>query len=94
MSGTLAWQQPGLRDACQSSKMAILFNALLFLFRISLLSDYREKYYDCIIVMWCGGVACNLYVSLDISLVLALKLTYSQYSAIHTNYLISHWTTL
>ena len=55
--------------------MAILFNALLFLFRISLLSDYREKYYDCcIIVRRCSGVACKWYVSLDISLVLALRL--------------------
>ena len=74
MAGTLAWQQPGLGDACQNGKMAILLNALLFLFRISLLFDYRVKYYDYIIVEWCSGVACNWYVSLDIALVLALIL--------------------
>ena len=72
MPSTLAWQKPGLGDACQSGKMVILFNALLFLFRISLLSEYREKYYDYIIVKWCSGVACYWYVSLDIAIVLAL----------------------
>ena len=74
MPGTLVLQKPGLGDACQSGKMVILFNVLLFLFRISLLSDYRVKYYDYIIVKWCSGVACNWYVSLDIALVLALIL--------------------
>ena len=33
--------------------------------------NYCFKYYD-YIVNWCSGIACSLYVSLDIALILAL----------------------
>ena len=57
MPGTLAWQRPGLGDACQSGKMASLLNSLFFMFKILLLPNYRVKYDY--IVKWCSGVACN-----------------------------------
>ena len=46
---------------------------LFFVFEISLeLPNYRVKYYD-YIVKWCSGLACNWCVSLDISIILALR---------------------
>ena len=76
MPGTLAWQRPRLGDACQSGKMATLFNSLFFVFKISFLPNYRVKYYD-YIVKWWSGVACKWCVSLDIGLGLALSATVS-----------------
>ena len=43
--------------------MATLLSSLFFMFKISLLSNYRVKYYD-YIVKWCNGLACNWCVSL------------------------------
>ena len=37
----------GLGDACQSGKMATPLISLFFVFKISLLRNYRVKYYDC-----------------------------------------------
>ena len=72
MPSKLAWQRPGLGDACQSGKMATLLNSLLFfVFKISLLTNYGVKYYD-YIVKWCSGIACNWCASLDVGLILAL----------------------
>ena len=64
---TLARQRPRLGDACQSGKMASLLESLFFVFRISLLPNYRVNYYD-YIVKWCSGIPCNWCVSLDIAL--------------------------
>ena len=71
MPGTLAWQRPGLDDACQSGKMATLLNILLSVSKMLLLPDCRVKYYD-YFVKWCSGVACDWFVSLDVGLILAL----------------------
>ena len=71
MPGTLAWQRPGLGDACKSGKMVTLWNSLFFVFKMLLLPNYRVKYYD-YIVKWCISIACNWCVSLDICLILAL----------------------
>ena len=69
VSGILARQQPCLGDAGQGGEMASLFNLLFFVFNISFLPNYRDKYYD-FIVKWCNGAACNC-ISLDIALILA-----------------------
>ena len=55
MPGTLAWQRPGLDDACQSGNMVTLLNSLFFVFKLSLLPNYCVQYYDynvCKLVMW------------------------------------------
>ena len=40
MPGTLAWQWPGLGDACQSGMMSTLFNSLFFVSKISFLPNF------------------------------------------------------
>ena len=42
-------------------------------FEISLLPNYCVKYYD-YIVKWCSGMAYNWCVSLDIGIILALRI--------------------
>ena len=53
MPGTFVWQRSGNG------------HALFFVFTISLLPNYRVKYYD-YIEKWYSGVACNWCVPLDI----------------------------
>ena len=72
MPGTLAWQRPGLDDACQSGEMAPLLNSLFLVFEISLLPSYCANSNVMIILNWCSGIACNWCVSLTIALILAL----------------------
>ena len=71
MPDTLAWQRAGLRDTCQSVKMATLLNSLFFVVEISFLPNYSVKYHD-YIVKRCSRTACNWFVPLDIGLILAL----------------------
>ena len=63
------WQGSGL-----GGKMVTLLDSLFFVFTILFLPNYSVNYYD-YIVKWCSGVACNWCVSLDIALILAIKLT-------------------
>ena len=50
---------PGIGDACQSGKMAIVSTLLFFVFKISLLPNYRVEYYD-FILKWCSRRAYNM----------------------------------
>ena len=74
MSGTMVWQRPDIGDACQSGKIATLLISICFVFNISLLPNYRVKYYECDAVQ-CMRVACNWCPSLDTALVLGLNNT-------------------
>ena len=64
----------GICDERQSGKTTTLFQSLFFVFRISFMANYRDKYYD-YIVKWCSAVARNCCVSLDIALMLPLTCT-------------------
>ena len=79
MPGMLARQRLGFGDAC--GDMAPLLNSFFFMFKISFLPNYRVKYYD-YIVKWCSGVACNLCLSLDIALILALRFSQDELSPV------------
>ena len=49
------------------------FDTAELMFNVSLLTNYRVKYYE-FIVKRCSGVACSWWVLLDIALILALML--------------------
>ena len=58
MPGTfksLVWQRRSLGDSCQTENMAALLNSLFFVFKMSILPEYRVKYYD-YIIKWCRGI--------------------------------------
>ena len=73
MPVTLAWRRLCIGDACQNGKVATLSNSLFFVFNISFLPNYSITYYGYIVKLY-SGVACYLYVSLDIALTLALQM--------------------
>ena len=58
--------------------MVTLLNSLFFVFKISLLPNYHVKYYD-YIVKWCSTVACNRCVSLDIGLIIGVRINRGVY---------------
>ena len=94
MPDTLAWQQSGLGDACQSANMAALLNSLFFVFTMSLLPNYCVTYYD-YIVKWCSAIVCDWYVSLDIVLILALPhVVFRQPTGPHVSPDIAHHPSL
>ena len=70
--GHVALAAVTLCDACQPGKMATLMNSLFFVFKISHLRNYCVQYYD-YIVKWCSEIACNWCASLDICLILVLR---------------------
>ena len=49
---------------CQSRNMTTLMNSSFFVFNISLMHNYRVKYYDYTIINWCSGIGCNWCASL------------------------------
>ena len=53
--------------------MAKLINSSFFVFKSSILRNYRVKYYD-YIVNWYSGIACDWCSSLDIAYILALPM--------------------
>ena len=58
-AGHVAYHRSGLDEACQSSKMAILLNSLLFVSKIPLLPNYCVKYYDYIVLDFIFSIPAN-----------------------------------
>ena len=54
----VAWQHRSLGDAAKVTIWRHWWIHHFFVFKISLLRNYRVKYYDCIVKLW-SGIACD-----------------------------------
>ena len=67
----VAWQRRSLGDAAKLARWRHRYSSF-FVFKTSLLRNYRFKYND-YVVKWCSGIACAWCASLDIAYIVALK---------------------